>query len=65
MATQQHEAQKCLIGKSNDVSENGRLVVDVAGTTVGIYRIGGKLYAYENRCKGAGTPHLPHTIRAD
>jgi nitrite reductase/ring-hydroxylating ferredoxin subunit len=56
MTSKQHEVQKCLIGTSQDVTENSRLIVDVAGTTVGIYRLSGKLYAYENRCPHQGGP---------
>lgn len=37
-------------GASSDVPERGRLVVDADGTTVGIFRVDGRLYAYENRC---------------
>jgi hypothetical protein len=44
--TKKQEVQKCLIGTSQDVLENSRLIVDVAGTTVGIYRLSGKLFAY-------------------
>ena len=43
-------------GASSDVPEQGRLVVDVAGQTVGIFRVKGRLYAYENTCPHQGGP---------
>ncbi|GAB2745374.1 Rieske (2Fe-2S) protein [Salinifilum aidingensis] len=44
------------VGTSEDVPEGGRYVVDVAGTTIGIFRFQGALYAYENRCPHQGGP---------
>jgi nitrite reductase/ring-hydroxylating ferredoxin subunit len=48
------------IGASDDVAERGRLVVSVDaadGTvTLGVFRFGGRLYAYENRCAHQGGP---------
>ena len=38
------------VGKSTDVPELGRLVVDVGQRTIGIFRVNGKLYAYDNVC---------------
>ncbi len=49
-------SQKVFVGPSNEVSEGGRLIIDVAGLTVGIFRFQGKLYAYENRCAHEGGP---------
>lgn len=43
-------------GRSEDLPERGRLVVDAGETSVGIFRIDGALYAYENRCPHAGGP---------
>lgn len=51
-----HAAQKIFIGPSSEVTEGGRLVVDVAGLTVGIFRFQRKLYAYQNRCAHMGGP---------
>ncbi len=36
--------------------EGGRLVVDVGDKTIGIFRVGGKLYAWENNCAHQGGP---------
>jgi nitrite reductase/ring-hydroxylating ferredoxin subunit len=43
-------------GASDAVPEGGRLVVDVGDLTIGIFRTGGKLYAWENRCAHQGGP---------
>ena len=36
--------------------EGGRLVVDVGDRTIGIFRVAGKLYAWENICAHQGGP---------
>ena len=41
---------------TEDVLEGGRVVVDVDGTEVGIFRLDGRLYAWENRCAHVGGP---------
>lgn len=43
-------------GPSDGIPEQGRLVVDIGDTTVGIFRVGGKLFAYENSCPHMGGP---------
>jgi nitrite reductase/ring-hydroxylating ferredoxin subunit len=45
-----------LAGASDAVAEGGRLVVDLGGTTVGIFRFKNVLYAYENICAHQGGP---------
>ena len=45
-----------LAGRSDAIPPNGRLVVDIGDTTVGIFRVGGKLFAYENSCPHMGGP---------
>ena len=44
------------MGTGEKVPEGGRLVVDVGETTIGIFRVDGKLYAYLNRCAHQGGP---------
>jgi nitrite reductase/ring-hydroxylating ferredoxin subunit len=44
------------VGKSADVPELGRLVVDVVDRTIGIFRVDGTLYAYDNVCAHQGGP---------
>jgi len=41
---------------SADIPEHGRLVVDIGGQTIGIFRVKGRLYAYENTCPHQGGP---------
>ena len=41
---------------SEDVLEGGRVVVDVDGVEIGIFRLDGHLYAWENRCAHLGGP---------
>ena len=48
--------QKIFVGASSEVAEGSRLIIDVAGQTIGIFRFQGKLYAYENRCAHEGGP---------
>ena len=43
-------------GASGDIPERGRLVVQAGETAVGIFRIDGELYAYENVCAHMGGP---------
>ncbi len=43
-------------GRSDSIPDNGRLVVDIGDTTVGIFRVKGKLFAYENTCPHMGGP---------
>ena len=45
-----------VVGLKEDVLEGGRVVVDVDGVEIGIFRIDGRLYAWENRCVHAGGP---------
>lgn len=49
-------SQKVFVGAGERVSEGGRLVVDVGDTTIGIFRVGGNLYAYLNKCAHQGGP---------
>ena len=44
------------VAASDRVTDGGRLVVDVGGITVGIFRVDGQLYAYENTCPHQGGP---------
>jgi nitrite reductase/ring-hydroxylating ferredoxin subunit len=45
-----------LVGPSARVPENGRLVVDVGDLAIGIFRVDGQLFAYENTCAHQGGP---------
>ena len=45
-----------LAARSDSIPEHGRLVVDIGDKTVGIFRVGGRLFAYENSCPHMGGP---------
>jgi nitrite reductase/ring-hydroxylating ferredoxin subunit len=45
-----------VVAMSTDVPERGRVVVDVSGREIGVFRFRGKLYAYANYCAHAGGP---------
>ena len=45
-----------VVGVNEDVLEGGRVVVDVDGVEIGIFRVDGRLHAWENRCVHAGGP---------
>ena len=45
-----------LAGRSTSIPDNGRLVVDIGDNTVGIFRVRGQLFAYENTCPHMGGP---------
>lgn len=48
--------QRFLVGASERVPEGGRLVIDIGDKAIGIFRVEGKLYAWENRCAHQGGP---------
>ncbi len=43
-------------GNSSDIPEQGCLIVDAGNRAVGIFRVEGRLYAYENTCPHQGGP---------
>jgi nitrite reductase/ring-hydroxylating ferredoxin subunit len=49
-------AKEFAVGCSADVPEGGRLVVDAGQKTIGVFRVQGRLYAYENTCPHQGGP---------
>jgi nitrite reductase/ring-hydroxylating ferredoxin subunit len=48
--------ERAYVGASDRVPEGGRLVVDVGEKTIGIFRVEGHLYAWENVCAHQGGP---------
>ncbi|MDP6605200.1 MAG: Rieske (2Fe-2S) protein [Dehalococcoidia bacterium] len=44
------------IGATSSFEDPGRRVVDVAGVQIGVFRLDGEFYAYENRCPHLGGP---------
>ena len=49
-------ALRHVAGRSDGIPEGGRLVVDIGDVTVGIFRVKGTLFAYENTCPHMGGP---------
>lgn len=49
-------ALRHLAGRSDSIPDNGRLVLDIGDKTIGIFRVGGQLHAYENTCPHMGGP---------
>ena len=45
-----------VIARSQDLPDGGRLVVEVTGTEIGVFRISGVLRAYANYCPHVGGP---------
>lgn len=54
--TSAHADKEYAIGSSADIPEGGRLVVDAGDKTVGVFRVDGRLYAYENTCPHQSGP---------
>lgn len=48
--------ERIAVGSSDEVPEGGRLVADAGRKTVGIFRVEGRLYAWENTCPHQGGP---------
>lgn len=55
-ASQHAAATRYAVAGSGEVPEGGRYVIDVAGATIGVFRLNGALYAYENVCPHQGGP---------
>lgn len=49
-------AKEFAAGSSTDLAEGGRLVIDAGEKTIGIFRVEGRLYAYENTCPHQSGP---------
>jgi nitrite reductase/ring-hydroxylating ferredoxin subunit len=49
-------SQRVFVGAGERVPEGGRLVIDIGDKTIGIFRVQGKLYAWENTCAHQGGP---------
>jgi nitrite reductase/ring-hydroxylating ferredoxin subunit len=48
------DARRHVVGRVADLDERGRLIVEVGGRTIGIFRVEGRLYAVLNRCPHQG-----------
>jgi nitrite reductase/ring-hydroxylating ferredoxin subunit len=45
-----------VVASSETVPEGGRVVVDIGGVEIGVFRLHGELRAWENRCPHLGGP---------
>ena len=57
------------IGKISSFKDPGRRVVEIGGMQIGVFRLDGEFYAYENRCPHLGGPAcqgkiLPRVLEA-
>jgi len=53
MANRSKHTQRWDVGASSELADGGRLVADLDGLTVGVFRLEGALYAWESAC-----PHI-------
>ncbi|MBM3676353.1 MAG: Rieske (2Fe-2S) protein [Actinobacteria bacterium] len=44
------------VGRAEEIRERDGILVSFDGTQVGVFRVGGRLVAYENRCRHQGGP---------
>ncbi|TMV48025.1 Rieske (2Fe-2S) protein [Paenibacillus mesophilus] len=44
------------VAEAGDIAEGGRMIVEVEGRSIGVYRVNGELYALHNRCPHEGAP---------
>jgi len=49
-------ANRFVVAKVTDIPEGGRLLVEVGGREIGIYRLNGRFHALLNRCPHLGGP---------
>src|SRR5665213_2840848 len=52
----QTSGSRVVVALSDDIPERGRTVIEISGQEIGIFRVKGVLYAYENYCVHAGGP---------
>jgi nitrite reductase (NADH) small subunit len=44
------------VGPVADVPEGGGILLEAGGVELGLFKVGGRLHAYENRCRHQGGP---------
>jgi nitrite reductase/ring-hydroxylating ferredoxin subunit len=52
--TREDLQKKYVVARASDILEGQRLIVDVAGRSIGIFNIEGRFYAFLNRCPHRG-----------
>src|SRR5438128_1755694 len=45
-----------VVAKVSDIPDGSRLIVDVAGRSIGVFNVDGRFYALRNRCPHNGGP---------
>jgi len=45
-----------VVAGADDIPEGGRLIVEIEGRSIGIFRVNGRFYAVRNRCPHQGGP---------
>jgi nitrite reductase/ring-hydroxylating ferredoxin subunit len=56
MSVRVKERSEVLVGTRADFEDDGRRIVTVGATEIGVLRHDGRFYAYENRCVHQGGP---------
>jgi nitrite reductase/ring-hydroxylating ferredoxin subunit len=50
------EVARYVVAAVDELPEGGRVIVEVAGRSIGVFRSGGRYYALRNRCPHQGGP---------
>jgi nitrite reductase/ring-hydroxylating ferredoxin subunit len=56
MVRQDQERSEYRIGAAEDIPERSGILVRAGGLEIGIFKVNGRLHAYENRCRHQGGP---------
>lgn len=48
--------QRYYAARADDISENGRMLVQINGMEIGLFRVSGELFAWRNMCPHAAAP---------
>ena len=56
MTIEQRAAAEFRVGPSGDIADRTGILIQAAGLEIGLFRVNGRLRAYENRCRHQGGP---------
>jgi 3-phenylpropionate/trans-cinnamate dioxygenase ferredoxin subunit len=62
-AASRRGSRKVVVGTADAIPDGGRLIVNVDGHSIGVFRLGGEYYALLNRCPHQGGPLCQGAIR--
>lgn len=51
-----------VVAREDELPPGGRVIVEVAGRSIGVFNVGGRLYAVRNRCPHQGGPLCQGTV---